>query len=100
MFVQEKKPTNSNLIATDKTYTGTICLGATTPSYDLETEVIPQSDPTKLTEKDIKHATRRFIGNIQQKPPLFSAIKRKGKRLYEHARAGEQVEIKSRGDCL
>ena len=85
-----------NLIATDKTYTGTICLGATTPSYDLETEVIPQSDPTKLTEKDIKHATRRFIGNIQQKPPLFSAIKRKGKRLYEHARAGEQVEIKSR----
>ena len=84
------------LIATDKTYTGTICLGATTPSYDLETEVVPQSDPTKLTEEDIEHATRRFVGNIQQKPPLFSAIKRKGKRLYEHARAGEQVEIKSR----
>ena len=85
-----------DLIATDKTYTGTICLGATTPSYDLETEVVPQSDPTKLTEEDMKHATRRFVGNIQQKPPLFSAIKRKGKRLYEHARTGEQVEIKSR----
>ena len=49
-----------------------------------------------MTEDDIKHATRRFAGNILQKPPLFSAIKRKGKRLYEHARAGEQVEIKSR----
>ncbi|MDC3079179.1 tRNA pseudouridine(55) synthase TruB [Flavobacteriaceae bacterium] len=85
-----------NLIATDKTYTGTICLGATTPSYDLETEVVPKSDPTKLTEEDINHATRRFVGNIQQKPPLFSAIKQKGKRLYKHARAGERVEIKSR----
>ena len=60
-----------DLIATDKTYTGTICLGATTPSYDLETEVVPQSAPPKLTEEDIKHATRRFVGNIQQKPPLF-----------------------------
>ena len=79
-----------------KTYTGTICLGATTPSYDLETEVINQSDPSNVSEKELKNAAKQFLGRIQQKPPIFSAIKQKGKRLYEHARAGEQVTIKSR----
>ncbi len=84
------------LIGTDKTYTGTICLGATTPSYDLETAVIPQSDPFGLNEKELKDATKTFLGRIQQKPPIFSAIKQKGKRLYEHARSGEKVAIQSR----
>ena len=84
------------LIGTDKTYTGTICLGATTPSYDLETAVIPQSDPSGLNEKELKDATKTFLGRIQQKPPIFSAIKQKGKRLYEHARAGEKVAILGR----
>ena len=80
----------------NKTYTGTICLGATTPSYDLEKEVILKSDPSCLSKQELKDATKQFLGHIQQKPPIFSAIKHKGKRLYEHARAGEQVNIQSR----
>jgi len=84
------------LIGADKTYTGTICLGATTPSYDLETEVIPHANPSSLTEQQLKIASEQFLGSVQQKPPIFSAIKQKGKRLYEHARAGEQVNIQSR----
>lgn len=84
------------LISTDKTYTGIICLGATTPSYDLETEVIPKSNPSSVSEQELKDATKQFLGQIQQKPPIFSAIKQKGKRLYEHARAREQINIQSR----
>lgn len=76
-----------------KEYTGTICLGATTPSYDLETEV-DQSYPTAhITEELIAKTTQQFIGEIAQQPPVFSAIKKDGKRLYEHARKGEEVEI-------
>ena len=84
------------LVSADKTYTGTICLGATTPSYDLETEVILRDNPFSLTEQQLKIASEQFLGNIQQKPPIFSAIKQKGKRLYEHARAEEKVNIQSR----
>jgi tRNA pseudouridine55 synthase len=84
------------LMGSDKTYTGTICLGATTPSYDLETEVIPHANPSSVTEKQLKITSDQFLGHIQQKPPIFSAIKQKGKRLYEHARLGEQVNIESR----
>ena len=80
----------------DKTYTGTICLGATTASYDLETEVIPHTNPSSVTEQQLKIASKQFLGHIQQKPPIFSAIKQKGKRLYEHARTGEKVNIPSR----
>lgn len=79
-----------------KTYTGTLVLGATTPSFDLETE-INQTFPTQhLTEKILKEATQQFLGEIDQKPPVFSAIKKEGKRLYEMARAGKEVEVESR----
>lgn len=79
-----------------KEYTGTFCLGATTPSYDLETE-IDNTYPTKhLTEELIYNTAKQFIGEIEQKPPIFSAIKKDGKRLYEHARKGEEVEISAR----
>ncbi len=82
--------------AQTKTYTGTIALGSTTPSFDLETE-INATFPTKhITETLIKSTTQQFMGNIQQYPPVFSAIKKDGKRLYEFARAGEQVNIKPR----
>ena len=84
------------LMGADKTYTGTICLGATTASYDLETEVIPHTNPYSVTEQQLKIASKQFLGHIQQKPPIFSAIKQKGKRLYEHARTGEKVNIPSR----
>src|SRR5690606_33367880 len=79
-----------------KEYTGTFHVGATTPSYDLETE-IDQTFPTEhITEELIKETTKQFIGEIDQKPPVFSAIKKDGKRMYEHARKGEEVEITAR----
>ena len=82
--------------AENKEYTGTITLGATTPSFDLETEV-DQSFPTEhITEELVLHATESFKGLIQQKPPIYSALKKDGVRLYELARKGEQTEIKSR----
>jgi tRNA pseudouridine55 synthase len=76
-----------------KEYTGTFCIGATTPSYDLETE-INETFPTSHIDEALIHKTvEQFLGEIDQKPPIFSAIKKDGKRLYEHARAGEEVEI-------
>ncbi len=82
--------------AQTKEYTGTITLGATTPSFDLETE-INQSFPTEhITEELLYKTTKQFIGEIQQKPPIFSAIKKDGKRLYELAREGKTTEIKYR----
>lgn len=79
-----------------KEYTGTITLGATTPSYDLETEVDQIFDISGITEKAIRQNTQHFIGEIQQQPPIFSALKKEGKRLYEYAREGEKVEIPKR----
>ena len=79
-----------------KEYTGTFVIGATTPSYDLET-AIDETFPTEhITDELIHKATVQFMGKIQQKPPIFSAIKKEGKRLYELARKGETTEIKSR----
>jgi tRNA pseudouridine55 synthase len=79
-----------------KEYTGTFYIGATTPSYDLETE-IDQTFPTDHINEALIHETvKQFLGEIDQKPPIFSAIKKDGVRLYEHARAGETVEIASR----
>ncbi|MDN3678180.1 tRNA pseudouridine(55) synthase TruB [Flavobacterium paronense] len=79
-----------------KEYTGTITVGATTPSYDLETEVDATFPTEHITAELIQETVKQFIGEIDQKPPVFSAIKKDGKRLYEHARAGEEVEICSR----
>ena len=79
-----------------KEYTGTITLGTTTPSYDLETEVDQTFDISGITEEDIQDNTKHFTGEIQQQPPIFSALKKDGKRLYEYAREGEKVEIPKR----
>jgi tRNA pseudouridine55 synthase len=79
-----------------KEYTGTITLGATTPSYDLETE-IDQNYPTQhISEEKINKVKAKFLGTVEQTPPIFSALKKDGKRLYEYAREGKQVEIKKR----
>jgi len=78
-----------------KEYTGTFTIGATTPSYDLETEVDKTYPIDHISETLVKETTQQFIGTIQQKPPIFSAIKKDGKRLYELARKGETTEIKS-----
>lgn len=79
-----------------KEYTGEITLGATTPSYDLETEINAKFPTAHISEEKIYEATEQFVGEIEQKPPLFSAIKKEGKRLYELAREGKTTEIKSR----
>jgi len=82
--------------AQEKEYTGTICLGATTPSYDLETEIDQKFDISKITANQIEEATKQFIGDIEQFPPSHSAIKIGGERLYEKARRGEEVERRPR----
>ena len=82
--------------ALEKTYTGTITLGATTPSFDSETPIDKKFKITHLNDEALIAAKEKFKGEIDQSPPLFSAIKKEGKRLYEYARAGEKIEIKSR----
>lgn len=82
--------------AQEKEYTGTIKLGETTPSYDLETEIDATFPTEHITEELLHEKLKEFTGEIMQKPPIFSAIKKDGKRLYEHARAGEKVEIEAR----
>ena len=79
-----------------KEYIGVFTLGATTPSYDLETEIDQIFSTEHITEELLKETTKQFVGDIQQKPPIFSAIKKDGKRLYELARKGETTEIKAR----
>lgn len=83
-----------------KTYSGTIKLGATTPSYDTETNENNFFPITHLTDKIIRRATLEFIGTIEQYPPIFSALKTQGKRLYEFARKGEKVKISPRKICI
>jgi len=79
-----------------KEYTGEITLGGTTPSYDLES-VVTETFPTDhITEEQIHETTKQFIGDIQQMPPVFSALKKDGKRLYEYARNNEEVVITPR----
>ncbi|UOX35217.1 tRNA pseudouridine(55) synthase TruB [Flavobacterium sediminilitoris] len=88
--------TISDIQSQVKEYTGTITIGATTPSYDLETEINATFPTNHITPELINETTHQFLGEIDQKPPVFSAIKKDGKRLYEHARAGEEIEIQSR----
>jgi tRNA pseudouridine55 synthase len=86
----------SELQGQAKEYTGTFYIGATTPSYDLETEIDQTFDTSHIDEALIHETVKQFLGEIDQKPPIFSAIKKDGVRLYEHARAGETIEIESR----
>lgn len=82
--------------AQEKEYTGEFTLGYTTPSYDLETEPELQSKTEHLAIEDLKKATSNFIGEINQTPPIFSAIKKDGKRAYSLAREGKEVKLNSR----
>ena len=79
-----------------KEYIGTFTLGATTPSFDLETEVDETFPIAHIKDEDIQAATKKFIGTIDQFPPVFSALKKDGERLYEKARRGEKVQIDAR----
>lgn len=80
----------------EKEYTGSITLGATTPSYDMETEIDQTFEVDHISEELIQKATQNFIGEIHQFPPVFSALKKDGKRLYEFAREGKSVDIQPR----
>ncbi len=82
--------------AQSKEYTGEITLGATTPSYDLESDINAEFEIHHITSDLVYEMAQKFVGVIDQKPPIFSALKKDGKRLYELARAGEEVEVKSR----
>ena len=79
-----------------KKYTGTFLIGTTTPSFDLETKPNNKFPINHINEDLIINATKSFIGKIKQKPPIFSAIKKDGKRLYESARIGEDVVLNDR----
>ena len=76
-----------------KEYTGTIVLGATRPSYDMETEIDQEFDISHLSDKDILAAVEKFKGEIDQVPPLYSAKKIEGKKAYEFARKGADIKL-------
>ena len=80
----------------EKEYTGTFTLGSTTPSYDLETEIDNTFPINHITEELLQVSLNQFVGTIDQYPPVFSALKKDGKRLYEFAREGIEVEIPTR----
>lgn len=86
----------SEIQALEKVYTGTITLGATTPSFDLETAFDQHFPIDHINLKMLEQAKKQFEGTIEQCPPIFSAIKKDGKRLYEYARKGESTAIKPR----
>ncbi len=92
----KKTKTLESLTGLDKEYEGTIRLGASTPSYDLETEPGPESDLSALTEEMIGKAVAALTGEIMQVPPAYSAIKKDGKALYKSARKGKKVEVAPR----
>ncbi|MBN2772608.1 MAG: tRNA pseudouridine(55) synthase TruB [Prolixibacteraceae bacterium] len=79
-----------------KEYIATITLGATTPSHDLETEIDKFYNYDHITEANLTEVFKKFTGNIEQVPPVFSAVKVGGKRAYSYARNGEEVKLKSR----
>ena len=79
-----------------KTYTGKFKLGETTPSYDAETEVNKSFNYDHIKEKDIINLSQKFTGKLMQKPPIFSALKKNGKRMYEYARENKNIDIQDR----
>jgi tRNA pseudouridine55 synthase len=85
-----------NYMGMEKEYTGSFFLGATTPSFDLETEVNNTFAIEHITPELIHQTAQQFVGEQMQFPPVYSAIKKDGKRLYESARAGEEVELTAR----
>ncbi len=85
----------TQFIQDTKTYTGVIQLGATTPSYDLETEIDQTFETHHISQELVNEIKEQFLGEIDQKPPIFSAKQIDGKRAYEYARAGQELEMKS-----
>jgi len=92
----KKTKTISTIQNQDKVYEGCITLGATTPSFDLETPINQHFEYQHLTPEKILACAATFQGEIEQYPPLFSALKKEGKRLYEYAREGKEVSLSPR----
>ncbi len=86
----------NEFMAQEKEYTGTIILGATTPTYDLESEPVDFRPIGGITPQQVRYTTTLFAGEILQVPPAHSAIKQGGKRVYELARQGKEVKLEPR----
>lgn len=82
-------------LADDKAYIATLQFGKTTDTYDIEGQFVSQSDK-KVSKDDVINILKKYEGEIEQVPPIYSALKVNGKKLYEYAREGKDVEIKSR----
>jgi len=92
----KKTKTLNELLGVDKEYEGIIVIGSKTKSYDTETEIYDECDISHITRSDIDSAVRELTGEISQVPPMFSAVKHKGRPLYKMARKGQEIEIKPR----
>jgi len=92
----KKTKTIEGLTVDEKEYTGIISLGQTTPSFDLETELSEPQDISNITEEAIIKASKKFLGEIEQTPPIFSALKIDGQRAYKAARKGLDIKMKPR----
>lgn len=86
----------ANFQGQEKEYSGELLLGSTTPSYDLETQIDQTYPVDHITPNQLETAVKSFTGKIAQRPPIYSALKKEGKRLYDYARKGEVVDIPSR----
>jgi tRNA pseudouridine55 synthase len=98
--VGRKTKTINELMGLDKVYTGIIGLGASTPSYDLETEPDQKLETNQISKEELEKARQQFLGTIDQVPPIFSAIKQNGKKAYDLARQGEKPILESRSVTL
>jgi len=82
--------------AQEKEYTATLKLGATTPSFDMETEEYSSADISHITPESVEKALKRFTGEQEQVPPIFSAVKVQGKRAFDYARNGDDIKLKAK----
>ncbi|MEN7551416.1 tRNA pseudouridine(55) synthase TruB [Rapidithrix thailandica] len=96
LCTQKKTKTINEIQSWEKEYTGSMIIGKTTPSFDLETEVDQEKDISHITEEEIRSHTDKFQGVIEQIPPKFSAVKVNGKRAYDLARKGEEFKIEAK----
>lgn len=80
----------------EKEYEGVMVIGERTPSFDSETEIIEKKDFSNIGTTDIENVFKSYIGIQTQKPPIYSAVKHLGKRLYKYAREGEEIKLKDR----
>jgi tRNA pseudouridine55 synthase len=84
------------LVASRKQYQATICFGVTTDTLDAEGQITATNDPSSLTESHLQELLPKFLGKIEQTPPIFSALKKDGQPIYKRARAGQKVEVSPR----